>query len=589
VKESLFMHQFVTFFIICLLTVLITLYGCSNREISDRNVIAEIENIYQITFPDVREYAVNNYLDQIHPDQIKAHETALNQMILNQLKVLDFFERKLHENDEIMRSIRRIINEEMAIRYFETEILGKYVNEITIADEYNEMKREVVYKQIVLQKPGVSDTEVLEHLRGMVEKIASDIEEGEDFGTLALRYSHDAESARRSGYMPPLIWNRLRDPIQQLIFQLNAGDVRSFETRNAFYIVQVDRVNPISVEPFEDIKDEITKTMRQRYFQQGLDEFEFEKSSSIDEQSLEWNNDGLAQIVEWSNQQNFYELHYADTLQRAIEEGRNFTIVSHRDRSVDLKEFHRLLDDISIPDGGGNLRVDHIKDFILEALRTDVIVKRAYKLDLKKDILHPYTTNPVLKNRIVRLYNEHIVDASIPEPTDASLRRFYEEQQDSLFYQLAVVNTFVLLYSDPDEANKQWQRIEEGAAFEDLASGWLVKSFIRDRSGNIDSHFSTEEPFLGEVAFELEIDEVQGPVEYYDPEKGMQYAIIKCAARRPEKQLSYEEVENRIEQEFRKYQRQMYENSIREPLWNKYRVSVNYEALIYNLKEQEIL
>jgi parvulin-like peptidyl-prolyl isomerase len=583
------MYSYITFFTLCLLTVIIALYGCSEREISDRDVIAEIENIYQITFPEVREYTVNNYLDQIHPDQIKAHKMALNQMIVNQLKLLDFFEKKLHENDQIMQSIRRIVNEEITIRYFETEILGKYVNEKTIADEYDQMKREVVYKQIVLQKPDVSDTEVLENLRRMVEKIASDIEGGEDFGTLALRYSHDAESANKNGYMPPLIWNRLRNPIQQLIFQLNAGDIRSFETRNAFYIVQVDRINPISVEPFEDIKDEITKTMRQRYFQQSLDEFEFEKSSSIDEQSLEWNNAGLAQIVEWSNQQNFYELHYADTLRRAIDEGRNFTIVSYRNGSLDLKEFHRLLDDISIPGGGGNLEVDHIKDFILEALRTDVIVKRAYKLDLEKDILHPYTTNAVLRNRIVRLYNEHIIDASIPEPTDASLRRFYEEQQDSLFYQLAVVNTFVLLYSDPDKANEQWQRIEEGSAFEDLASGWLVKSFVRDRNGNIDSHFSTEEPFLGEAAFELEIDEVRGPIEYYDPEKGMQYAIIKCAAHRPEKQLSYEEVEHRIEQEFRKYHRQKYEKLVREQLWNKYNVSINYDALIHNLTEQDIL
>jgi hypothetical protein len=583
------MHSYVTFFILFLLSITIALNGCSERENSDRDVIAEIENNYRITFPEVHEFAVKNYLDQIHPDQKKAHEVALNRMIFNQVKLLEFFANDLHKNEEIMQSIRRIVNEELAIRYFETEILAKYINENTIAEAYEQMHREVVYRQIVIPKPDRGDTATLENLREVVAMIRSEIEKDADFVSLASQFSHDAESVRRGGYMPPLTWNTLRNPIQYLVFQLNPGEVSSFETKNDFYIVKVERINEISVAPFEDLKDEITKTLRQRYLQQSLDEFEFEKSSSIDELSLEWNDNGLAQIVEWSNQQNFYESHYGDTLQRAIDEERNFTIVAYRNRSVDLKEYHRILDEISIPGGGGDLSVDNIKDFIIEALRMDAIVNRAQTLDLEKDILHPYTTNPVLRNRIVRLYNEHIIDASIPEPTDAALRQFYEEQKDSLFYQLAVVNTFVLLYSDPDEANKQWQRIEEGDTFEDLASGWFVKSFVRDRNGNIDSHYSTEKPFLGEAAFALEVNEVQGPIEYYDPDKGMQYAIIKCAARRPEKQLSYEEVENKIEQEFREYHRQNYENTIREQLWEKYRITVHYDALAHNLKERGLL
>jgi hypothetical protein len=576
-------------FIFCILVFILSLHGCSDREDIDLNIIAEVGDNYRITFPELRKYTVDNYLNHIFPDQIEAHETALDQMIDNQLKLMDFFAKNLHENDEIMQSIRRIVNEEMTIHYFEKEFLGKYINEQSITDAYEQMKKEVIYKQIVIPKSELNDTAVNENLREMVAKIQSDIEDGEDFSKLASRYSQDTESARRGGYMPQLIWKNLRNPIQQIIFGLKAGDVQSIETRNAFYIVKVERINEISVEPFEDIKDEITETMQQRYLQQSVDEFEFEKSSSIDELSLEWNYTGLAQIVEWSNEQNFYELHYGDTLQRAIDEGRNFTIVSYRNGSVDLKEFYRLLDDISIPSGGGNLSVDHIKDFILEALRTDVIVKRADNLDLEKDLLHPYTTNAVLRNRIIRLYNEHIIDASIPEPTDASLRHFYEEQKDSLFYQLAVVNTFVLLYSDPDEANEQWQRIEEGSAFEDLASGWLVKSFIRDSNGNINSHFSTEKPFLGEAAFALEVDEVQGPVEYFDPDKGMQYAILKCAARRPEKKLTYDEASTTIEQEYKKYNREKIETSIRKQLWNRYSVRVYPDALVHHLKEQEII
>ncbi len=577
------------FFRFCILACILSLHGCTDREDIDLNIIAEVGDNYRITFPELRTYTVENYLNHIFQDQIEAHETALDQMIVNQLKLMDFFAKNLHENDEIMQSIRRIINEEMTIHYFEKKYLANYINEQSIADAYEQMKKEVIYKQIVIPKSEVNDTAVHANLRELVAKIQSDIEGGEDFSKLASRYSQDTESVRRGGYMPQLIWKNLGNPIQQIIFRSNAGDVQSIETRNAFYIVKVERINEISVQPFENVKDEIMETMRQRYFQPSLDEFEDEKRQSLEEQTLEWNYNGLTQIVEWSNTPNFYELHYSDTLQRAIDDGRNFMIVTYRNGKVDLKGFQLLLDDISTIRRGGNLKINDIKDFIVEALRTEIIVRRAYELELDKDILHAYTTNPVLRNRIVRLYNGHVIDESIPEPTDASLRRFYDEQKDSLFHQLAVVNTYVLLYSDAEEARNQWQRITEGAAFEDLADRWLVKSFVRSRDGNIDSHMSTEYPFLGETAFGMEVGEVQGPVEYTDPENGTQYAILKCAARRPEKKLTYDEANTTIEQEFKKYNREKIETSIRKQLWNKHSVKVYPDALLHHLKEKEII
>jgi hypothetical protein len=572
-----------------LLACVIGQNGCAGRGNAEREVIAEVGEGYRITFPELREYTVGGYLEYIYPDQLKAYETGLNQMILGQLKLLDFFARDLHENDEVMQGIRRIVNEELVIRYFEREFLGKHINEQSIAGEYEQMSREVVYRQILLPKPDAAPSAVLESMREMVDGIQSDLEAGESFASLASRYSRDAEAVRRGGYMPPLTWNNLRNPIQQLIFRLEPGEIRSYETRNAFYIVQVERVNEISVAPFEEVRDEIEKTMRQRYFQESYNEFESEKKRYIDEGSLEWNYAALAQIVEWSNQRNFYQVHYQDTLRRAVDEGRNFTIVSHRDGNVDLEEFNRLLNDISIIGGGGNVGIDAIKDYLLDALRTDVLVQRALELDLEKEILHPYTTNAVLRNRIVRLYDAHVIEPRVPEATDASLRRFYEEQKDSLFYQLPVVNTLVLLYSDADEARAQWRRIEDGAAFEDLASRWYVKSYIRDRGGNIDSHRSTEEPFLGEVAFGMEVGEVLGPVEYYDPAKGTQYAIVKCAARRPEKQLTYDEVSERIQDEFTKFHRALIGMSVEKELRETFPVHIYIDNLKYQLTEKELI
>ena len=66
-----------------------------------------------------------------------------------------------------------------------------------------------------------------------------------------------------------------------------------------------------------------------------------------------------------------------------------------------------------------------MKKFILEAVRTDLLVKKAKALNLKNDIFHAETNNPVLRNDILRLYDRsRQLKHRIPTPTPVALRRF---------------------------------------------------------------------------------------------------------------------------------------------------------------------
>ncbi|MDZ7723904.1 MAG: hypothetical protein U5R06_14125 [candidate division KSB1 bacterium] len=69
-----------------------------------------------------------------------------------------------------------------------------------------------------------------------------------------------------------------------------------------------------------------------------------------------------------------------------------------------------------------------------------------------------------------------------------------------------------------------------------------------------------------------------------DPEKGDQYAIIKCAHIRPEKQLLFDDVKNSIAKDYRNHHKEKLMNKVKEQLWKKYDVKI-YENILSNKLE----
>jgi len=560
------LYQYVSF-LLCILLILIII-GCANQSHQDQNTVATINNDYHISFSELKKYVYGNLYHKMYPDISEAYNNALDVMITDQLKRIDFFERGLYKDTLLIKNINRRINEELIISYFHTQFLDKYITEEYIQKMYNNMGKEVNYRQIVLFKPENASNEQIDLLVIRTMEIKKEIEQGKDFGKLALQYSQQAESAHNDGYMPPLTWKQsITNPLYNIIYNLKVGDVRVLDTDNAYYIVNITDIN------------KIISTLKKQYMQSSLNEFDQAFKKLIDEKSLVWYSKALNKLLEWSQDPDFYKEKYEDILQQAIRKGNNMTILTYSQGKVDFKTYLRLLDNILIPEASEYITQDDIKNFILEAVRNDIMVKKAKELNLLKDIFNSNTTNPVLQNRIVWLYNQAVIDSQIPKATPKALEQFYNANKDSLYYQLAKVNIHTIIYSDKEKANNKWEEIKQGIPFNQVTNRYLVKTFIRDRKGKIKSYLSKEPPFLGKAAFKLETDEVNGVIEYSDPEKGKQYAIIKCSHKRPEKQLTYDDVKNTIIDDFHKYYKEKIEKQTAKTLREKYKVEINHKIL----------
>lgn len=477
----------------------------------------------------------------------------------------------------------RFINEELVIEYFETQFLEKYVNDSSIEATYKRMNKEVTYRQIVLFKPETAFPEQLDSLREKVKTIQSEAEEGKDFAQLVAKYSQDIKTSHMQGFKPSINWeNSITNPVDDIVFKLKVGDIRSIETHDAFYIVQVTQINEVNTKPLEEEKENIKLKLRDVYMERCLDEFEKFKKSLLDENDIVWNQKALQQIAVWSGIPGFFTNKYQDIINNEINSGNNLTILMYSEGQgvVDYKELLFLLDNVLTIKTLSQYKIKDIQDFLLEAVRTNLIVQKARELDLEKNIFHAETKNPVLRSRIVGLYNIAVVDSQIPERTEKTLREFYENHKDSTFYQLEKVNIYALISDNIEKIELYKQKLSEGIPFEKLEDRIFVKTFVKSRDGVIKTFLGNEKPYLGEAAMRLALNQVDGPVEYYDVDKGtIQYAIIKCVGRVEEKQLTYEDVKDKIEDTFIEYYRNKINKSVVDELYRKYPVEIYKDVL----------
>jgi len=554
--------------------------GCKANNLPDSNIVARYDADHFVTIKDLNKYIEDWLYYKKYENRADAYYNALHDMITNQLKRIDFFEKGLDKNEKLIQGISRIINEELVSEYFETQYVGKYVNEENAKKIHGIMYKEVVYQLIELIKPENATLGQLDTLQEKAMAIKTEVDNGKDFSSLVKEYSQNKISLNNNGFMPPVGWKQsLSDPVGEIIFQLNKNDISVLNSDNSFMIVKIADINKIPVEPFDSVKNEILADLKNIISDVSLEEFIKDKKELIDENNLKWDEAALKQIVNWSRIPDFYVDQYQGTFKNAIENGDNNIILTHTNGTLDYKELLRLLDNVLIMKSSDSTKENHVKDFILEAIRTDLIVKKAESLDLKKNIFNAFTNNLALKIQLVRLYNQAEVEAKIPDTTDEALHRFFKENENTLYYQLEKRNLFVMAFPFQKDAENALGKINEGTPFEKVTGNYLVKTYIKERNGEIKSFLTDEKPTFGKVGFTMNESEVSGPIKFEDENGQVKYAVIKCYHIRPEKQLTFNDVKNTISEDFKSYHRKIIEKETEEKLKSKYHPVINEEVL----------
>jgi hypothetical protein len=571
-------------FSLLLLTFIVFIH-CHAQDTSRQDIIAKIGDKYSINFAELQNFVHDNFFNRLYQKNVaEGYKKALEILIIKRSILFDFFDRGLDEKKELFQNIRRTINEELAIKYFTTYFHEEYINNQSLQKAYRETGKEVVYQHILLPRPKDYSSNDKDSLHVLANEIKTKLDKGTNFNEIRKTYSSVIIPSNLNNRILTMDWKTsLLSAMNNAIFNIPVGKSRILENYDGCFIVKVVKIKMNKVSPFENVKDEIHSSLEKKFSLLGFQEFNSFKNNLVDEKTVKWNQRSIKQLLVWSNIPGFYQKYYKDTIQYAISQDRNFLILTHSKGKVDLKEFLRLLDEVLTTGDRRLIKEDQLKAFILEAVRSNYIVNRAIKLNLEKEIVHPRTMNSAIRDELINLYVHYVIESQVPPATQSALQQFYNENKDSLFYQLAKVNIYAIIDSNKNTMDELKLRLNQNVKFEKLRNELIVKTYIKDREGIIKSYYSPEPPFLGKAAFELKPDEIAGPIEYNNPVIGKQYALIKCIARQEEKQLTYNDVERTIAETYKKYYKNEMTKRVEEQLKKKYPITIYKDVLKQNL------
>ena len=564
------------------------LTNCSNIQQREADIVASVKGIGDISFNELQNHYRDYQFDLKYRDNPEqGYQEALQSLVLFRRKVADFKNEEMYENKKLMSPIQRYVNEEIRRLYFEEEYLGKYINEASITSYYQLINKEITYQQLVLNKFYNQNTNPDINVKSRIDQILSEINSGTDFDILVSRYSEDITS-NNNGLMPPINWrNGWLNSTNRAISSMNIGDIEVLESESMYYIIKISDIKIIDIPQLNDIRPTIIKNLREQYLDRALQEFAFMEDNIVDIKDFKWNEEVIKEIAGWSKDDSFFLGKYKDTINEAINMSNNKTIISNDLEDIRYDDLLYFLNDILIPGIEKDISENDLKNYIIEAIRTDLIINKAKDLGYNEKILTENATD-ALEFQYQKIYTIENIDNKLPTPNDKVLKEFYNEHKDSLLYQYALTSIYVKLFDEKSEALKMIENINAGESFEQAANRtYKVKSFIKNKEGKINSYYSNEEPIFGNIAFEMEPNEIIGPINTYELDV-QKFAVIKSSRIIEEKVPTFNEIEN-LEKRFEAYYREQLNQRVKDVLASKYPVimfddiiSKNIESGVYD-------
>ncbi len=276
-SRNLFIPKyFVLFFAIMLFCTVFSLHIVAQENNSNSNESLAIINGEIITLEQFEQFwslIPDNYKVQLNKEDI------LDQLITQTLLIQNADELNLREDPEISFQIKNAVDQILIQSLLQKEIIEK----ISLTDEdintYYEENKENYW-----QEEEIHALNILVEDQAQAEDIVNQLNEGNDFSTLAKEFSISS-SASEGGDIGFVTKGTLKTEIEDQLFILNPGEVSEIiPTENGFHIFKVLEKNPSGYLGFDEVKNEIEGQLLPLRQQEAFDEYlkNIEENATID-------------------------------------------------------------------------------------------------------------------------------------------------------------------------------------------------------------------------------------------------------------------------------------------------------------------
>ena len=248
----------------------------------DPNVVARIGN-KTITVADFNK--ILTYYDAEQRAMIEknpqAKPTILWQTVQGMVIAGLAREKGFDKRPEIKGQLEMITNNFLAFQYLQKEVISKVKVTEKDAKAYYDKNpdlfkspEQVKARHILIQVPKEASDEDKKKQKEKADEVLKKVKAGEDFTKLAAEYSDDPGTKSKGGELGLFSKGSMVPAFEQVAFSLKPGEVSELvETEFGFHVIKVDEKKEAVAEPFETIKEKVTKQVLREKQEAKVTEF----------------------------------------------------------------------------------------------------------------------------------------------------------------------------------------------------------------------------------------------------------------------------------------------------------------------------
>jgi peptidyl-prolyl cis-trans isomerase C len=482
--------------------------GCGKKD----PVLARIGNEMKITESDFRQSYRQFTKGESREDDLKKLRSSLDNLIDTKLILSAAYQAKFDQDSSVLAVSDESEKTAAIQKLYDFEIVDKCIKESDLRDYYAKTGKQVTIRTIFLEFDPTDSVEI-ELKKRDAQSLLKKLKNGEAFELLASRHSDDRKTAIKGGLVGTLKYTKPGDPVQEAAFTMKEGETSGIlESQNGFNIIKIDKVESVPQKPYNEMRDEIKRTL-----------FQSKRREIIDTAQEYWKNLKLKKHIELQKQNidtllaimKPWKTYIRDTVLTGLanlpDSIRTMKLLIYDKGDVTVSEFQSWIKRVMEEQiRGGITRYEAIERMLDNLLMGDMLPELAEKKGLNK---HPDVVQRIKRayeNRMIQLFIDQKIWGTI-EPTEDQLLNYYQEHIKDKYTPEKNYKIQEIVVEHDDLANEIARWAKQGRPFSQLVSKYSIKPG-KEKNKGIEEFRRGRKPQHANCADSLKIGEIGGPI-----------------------------------------------------------------------------
>jgi len=503
-----------------------------------------------------------------------AKMNILNKMILDELKAkagrkLGLAEEASYKQDLKMQKSRVFGN-----RYFEIVVVDKLFPEEVVRKISEKQKEQVHASHILLGFKGAQRskaTRTKEEAKKLAEELVIKAQKGEDFGTLAEKYSDDPSAKQNKGDLGYFVWGRMVESFQEAAYSMNPGDISDpVESPFGFHVIKlIDRNENPNFKPdgYETEKMTIKRQLYGTKKDSGMVLWNEHTAKLLEQYRFKLLTENIDKIVEAAKgkPKTLNTSDYSD-------EEKQLILAEWAGGKLSLNDLFMLYGQRVSMLAKKLTNSNTFQQEVKNASMQDLIIKDSEKMGIDDEPLISSQIEGMERARLAGLAEKQEVTDRIEINDDELMAYYTEHSQD--FMRPAEMELWEVYVTDENLANKIARKAKAGSNFEKLATQYSEDKNYKKKKGYLGFKAEKHRGEITRKAFELGTNKIGGPVKFRSG-----WTVFKTGKMHEQTMRSFEDVKNQVNTKVRniklKDRREEWETELRD----QFGITINYELV----------